>query len=244
MLQANNIVKTFGANPVLKGISFKIAEGEIVGLIGPGGGGKSVLLKILGKVMEPDRGELNFERPETRVGFLFQESALFDSLSVIENTAFPLLEGGLQAEISREEALERSFEVLKQVGLDKAIYKLPGQLSGGMRRRAGIARALVSKPELLLLDDPTGGLDPVAAAAIMNLVLELHESYKPALVMVSHDLRRLIPRVERLMALFGGKIVADFPTDEMLKKADEQVLKFISTRYDLNTAPAASSAHA
>lgn len=235
MVTIEDISVSFNATPVLRGISFALGEGELVGLVGPSGSGKSVLLKVLANVIPPDSGTISSGQPGARpsVGFLFQEGALFDSMSVIENVAFPLLTCGEESEqMSRSEAYDRAAEVLRRVGLAEAVLKHPGQLSGGMRRRAGIARALVARPEVVLLDDPTGGLDPVAASVIMNLILELHRDYEPTVVLVSHDIRRLMPSVQRLLALFRGQIVCDVPPDEVLSLAPPEVVQFLRTRYD------------
>ena len=229
---------------MLNGVGFTVRPGEIVGLGGPSGAGKSVLLKLLGSVMEPDHGSISLDGGGASVGFLFQEGALFDSLSVLENVAFPLISGGKSRrekkekktkELCRNDALETAYAILREVGLSAAYQKMPGQLSGGMRRRVALARALVEQPELVLLDDPTGGLDPVAASVIMNLITSLHDKYGPTVVMVSHDLRRLIPRVQRMMVLMDGRIVCDLPADELAEKASSKVLKFLSTRYDFDT---------
>lgn len=235
MIHLEHVRKTFGENTVLKDVDFVLRPGEVVGLVGPSGGGKSVLLKILGKVLEPTSGTIEYENEqgdskELTVGFLFQEGALFDSMTVLENVAFAArhtLVGKSHAEI-----YEKSQDILAEVGLAKSGGKLPGQLSGGMRRRVGIARALVAHPELVLLDDPTGGLDPVAASVIIDLILELHQLYRPTVVIVSHDIRRLLPKVERVLSLFDGTIVNDSAPRELEKSASEDVLKFLRTRFD------------
>ena len=236
MLKVENISKSFTQTPLLKSINFDLDSSELVGLVGPSGAGKSVLLKIIAGVMEPDFGDVTIDGEPAmgaNIGFLFQGSALFDSLNVLENTAFPLLESPYnKGEVSYEEAMERSYELLKVVGLKDAIYKLPGQLSGGMQRRAGIARALVSKPDYVFLDDPTGGLDPITASVIMELIASLNELYKPCFVLVSHDLRRLLPNVKRVLALFDGVITYDGDSQNLYANAPERVTKFLETRYD------------
>jgi len=240
MLEINNIHKSFSKVPLLKGINFDLAEGELIGMVGPSGAGKSVLLKILGGVIEPDSGEVlsggqAISEQLSSVGFLFQSGALFDSMSVLKNTAYPLLESPVnRGKISYEDAMEKSYEILKLVGLGEAVDKLPGQLSGGMRKRAGIARALVSEPRLVLMDNPTGGLDPVAAQVIIDLILSLHERYKPSVVLVSHDIRRLLPNTKRVLALFEGQIAYDGPTEQLQSAASARVMEFLETRYDFS----------
>ena len=258
--------KVFGSVGVLKDVSFNLKGGELVGLVGPSGGGKSVLLKILGKVLDPSWGSVTHHRSDSperagevrsealSVGFLFQEGALFDSMSVLENVSFPLLSqpiairpdakstpasteavaSGQKFMCGRAEAYERAMEILSEVGLAKAAEKLPGQLSGGMRRRVGIARALVNQPDLVLLDDPTGGLDPVAARVIIDLIVELHHRYNPTVVLVSHDIRRLLPSVKRVLGLFNGEIVCDVAPHDLRSLAPEGVVSFLATRFDFD----------
>ena len=240
MLTVENVSKSFGRTSVIRNVSFTLTPGEIIGLVGPSGAGKSVLLKLIGKVIEPDFGTIthtpqNQDFVQQSVGFLFQEGALFDSLSVIDNVAFPLHSCATKhGKMSYAEVMERAYAILSEVGLSEAYQKMPGQLSGGMRRRVGIARALVSHPDLVLLDDPTGGLDPVAASVIMNLIRSLHETYKPTVLLVSHDLRRLLPNVDRVLALFDGGIVCDESPEELPTRCSSRVLKFLSTRYDFS----------
>jgi phospholipid/cholesterol/gamma-HCH transport system ATP-binding protein len=247
MFVLDAIHKSYGDNHVLRDVSCEIGEGEILGIAGPSGAGKSVLLKILGNVEQPDSGSLrrfNEDGGESEstasVGFLFQESALFDSLSVLENVAFPLVDAGKyqssesKRSVDYESGMQKAYDVLEAVGLSHAYKKHPGQLSGGMRRRVGIARALVCSPDLVLLDDPTGGLDPVAARVIMDLIAELHQRYTPSVVIVSHDLRRMIPSVERLLVLFDGSISADTSIESLEHSITPRVRSFLSTRYDFS----------
>jgi len=258
MIQVHQLTKSYNERQVLKGVTFDLAPGEIVGLVGPSGGGKSVLLKLMGSIISPDSGEVIYDQREANqsgtqkqihVGFLFQEGALFDSMSVLENVAFPLTvkkdityskteSCEFDIGVSKEEASARAYEILCRVGLRDAWKKYPGQLSGGMRRRVGIARALVSKPELVLLDDPTGGLDPVAASVIMELIKELHSLYSPTIVLSSHDIRRLIPAVSRLLSLFNGELISDVKVENLLSKAPPEVIAFLKTRYDFHEAAA------
>jgi phospholipid/cholesterol/gamma-HCH transport system ATP-binding protein len=254
MIEVHQLTKSYNDRLVLKGVTFDLNSGEIVGLVGPSGGGKSVLLKLMGSIIQPDSGEVIYDEKaagsggavkEMHVGFLFQEGALFDSMSVLENVAFPLRvrkdityskseKCEFDCGVSKEEAFSRAHEILCQVGLRDAWKKFPGQLSGGMRRRVGIARALVSKPDLVLLDDPTGGLDPVAASVIMELIKELHSLYSPTIVLSSHDIRRLIPAVSRLLSLFHGKLISDVKIEKLLTEAPPEVIAFLKTRYDFD----------
>ena len=238
MLEVSAISRSFLSRGVLKEASLALPVGGIGGLIGPSGGGKSILLKIIGQIVKSDSGEVRF-RTQTHfpVSLMFQEGALFDSLSVLDNVAFPLVAGkvpiALLPRAQRNQVFERCIEVLGKVGLVHAAGKLPGQLSGGMRRRVSLARALVAKAPLLLLDDPTCGLDPVASSVIMNLIGEIHKEYQPTVLIVSHDLRRLFPLVQSVHALFDGKIVFSGPVSEIAAKGDAMLKRFVSARYDL-----------
>ncbi len=235
MLSAKNLTKFYNDVPVVNHIDFDIHSGDMIGLVGPSGGGKSVLLKLISGVIEPDLGSIEFHDDNaTSVGVLFQEGALFDSMSVLDNVAFPLFEKGVKGEtLSRNDVYDRAYDVLNEVGLRKAYKKHPGQLSGGMRRRVGIARALVAKPKLVLLDDPTGGLDPVAASVILELVNEISETHGLTVVSISHDIRRLLPNVERLWVMVEGRLIYDMPPEQIASSAPRAAIDFISSRYDL-----------
>lgn len=241
-LTVSHIACAFGQKRVLNDVSFSLASGSIAGLIGPSGGGKSVLLKIVSGVAPSDagtidRGGLDTGAP-TDVSLMFQEGALFDSISVFDNIAFPLVNGTVPTTIlSRAEqrlVRDRVGEILAAVGLTKAAHKMPGQLSGGMRRRVSLARALVGRPKLALLDDPTSGLDPIASRVIMELIVKLHEQYQPTLLMVSQDLRRLLPVVNEVFALFDGRIVFHGPVSDIAERAPTDVRHFVACRYDLS----------
>ena len=178
MLRLDSIHKTFGSLRLLRGVSFDLQPGSITGLIGPGGCGKSTIMKILGGVQIPDSGNVFDSRGiRERCGLMFQEGALFDSLSVVDNVAFSLVSGRVPVETlpkeERERVAESAMQILGRVGLSKAALKMPAQLSGGMRRRVSLARSLVARPKLLLLDDPTFGLDPVASSVICGLIGDL-----------------------------------------------------------------------
>ncbi len=240
MVSVKNLTKSFGKKEVLRGVTFAIKPGELVGLVGPSGGGNSVLLKAIANILPPSSGTVEVadkdaNQRQLQIGFSFQEGALFDSLSVIENVAFPLRENlRRNNEPETSEIYDRAYETLCEVGLGEAIHKYPGQLSGGMRRRVGIARALVAHPSVVLLDDPTGGLDPVAASVIMNLISRLHAQYRPTVVLVSHDIRRLLPAIERVLALFAGKITFDGLPSELLSSSPQEVVSFLRTRFDFD----------
>lgn len=240
-IEISNIEKSFHSTAVLRGVTASIQKGSIVGLVGPSGGGKSTLLKILGDVISADSGSFSRGNITTeQVSLMFQEGALFDSLSVADNVAFSLVDGkvplSLLSEDFRLEPIKSVSWILQRVGLYNAAAKMPAQISGGMRRRVSLARALVNKPRLALLDDPTAGLDPVASSVIMELIVELHKESDQTTIIASHDLRRLLPICSEVIALFDGEAVFKGPVDS-LYEADELVKQFISCRYDLSTEP-------
>lgn len=246
MIKVTSISRSFGDKEVLSDVSFSLKPASINGLIGPSGGGKSILFKIIAHTCRADRGWVTFPQGTSHldVGLMFQEGALFDSLSVYDNIAFPLVGGkvpttGLPREL-RQEVCDKVSEILARVGLTRAAYKMPGQLSGGMRRRVSLARALVARPKILLLDDPTSGLDPVVSRVIMDLIAELHNDYKPTTFLVSHDLRRLLPVVERVLALFDGTIAFDGTLTDLANSAPAFVRSFVSCRFEL-PAPGAAT---
>ncbi len=240
MLKVTGLTRSFGDKAVLRDVSFALKPSSINGLIGPSGGGKSVLFKIIADTCRSDRGWVTFPPgcSVRDVGLMFQEGALFDSLSVYDNVAFPLVGGRVPTSAlpreQREDVCSRVSDILARVGLTRAAYKMSGQLSGGMRRRVSLARALVARPKILLLDDPTSGLDPVASSVIMDLIVELHREYKPTTFMISHDLRRLLPAVERILALFDGSITFDGSLQDLTQNAPAFVRSFVSCRFELS----------
>jgi phospholipid/cholesterol/gamma-HCH transport system ATP-binding protein len=208
----------FGGPPVLENISFSVASGETRVLLGPAGVGKSVLLKLANGLLQPDEGSIllfgeNISRMReemlfpirTRTGMVFQEGALFDSLTVRDNVAYQLI----QAEIDDDEIDQRVHEALRFVGLEETFSLFPGSLSGGMRRRVAIARALIHKPELLLYDSPTGGLDPVTSTTIIELIVKQRDVYHTPSVLFTHRLQdaftmcthRFDPSLDRMVPL-------------------------------------------
>jgi phospholipid/cholesterol/gamma-HCH transport system ATP-binding protein len=246
MIEVTGLTCSFGKKQVLKGIDLSIKNSEIVGLIGPSGHGKSVLLKVMAGIYPADSGKVLI-KDGSSIGLMFQEGALFDSLNVLDNVSFPLVSGRvpitLLPAMERQRVEAQALAILDRVGLRQAALKMPGQLSGGMRRRASLARALVAHPDLVLLDDPTSGLDPVASRVIMDLILELHQEYKPTMLLVSQDLRRLLPSVERILALFDGKIIFSGKVSDLAayKRSDaddsaqslRELTHFVSCRYEL-----------
>jgi phospholipid/cholesterol/gamma-HCH transport system ATP-binding protein len=234
MLRIKNGWCILGGKPILQDVTTEFKDEAITALIGPSGGGKSTLLKCLSGVLPLDKGEVRSHTDS--ISLLFQEGALFDSISVIDNVAFPLVQGRVPVSTlpraERAVVQEKALRNLERVGLKDAVNKLPGQLSGGMRRRTALARALVTEPKILLLDDPTAGLDPVASSVIMQLIVDVHNEYKPTTIICSHDLRRLLPIAEYVLALSDGHIVYDGKRVDLGSKANPELHHFVSCRYD------------
>lgn len=233
MITVSNLFCEIDGKKILRGISTEFKPKKITALIGPSSGGKSILFKVLGGVISPSSGTYV---KSAESALLFQEGALFDSMSVFENVSFPLCRDvpfkSLSIE-SKERIFNQVIHILDKVGLSHATHKLPEQLSGGMKRRVSLARALVAKPKILLLDDPMSGLDPVASSVIMKLIEEIHAEFLPTTVIISHDLRRLLPVADRIVAIDKGKVIFEGTKEEIVGSAPESLKTFISCRYDL-----------
>lgn len=244
MLEVDSIVTRFDSDVVHKGVSFRITRGEVVALIGGSGTGKSVLLRevigllrpaegrvrLLGvDVWDSDDGEMNLLR--RRFGMLFQDGALFSSLTVAENIAVPFREHtNLPAELI---APLVGFK-LALVGLPPDTgRKTPAELSGGMRKRVALARALALDPEILFLDEPTSGLDPISARAFDNLLRTLSDSLGLTVFIVTHDLDTLLSIIDRVIVLSAGKIIADGPVGRVMESDDPWVREYFSSRAPL-----------
>lgn len=237
MININAVTKLFDKKVVLDNLNIEINSNECIGLIGPSASGKSVLLKCLGQIYKPEFGSIDTELKNEEISSMFQEGALFDSFSAFDNVIFPLVGGDVPFTRSSSESkieLEKSaIASLSQVGLSAALNKLPGQLSGGMRKRLSLARALVNKPKLALLDDPTSGLDPIASSVIMELIRKIYDENKMTTIIASHDLRRLFPYVDRIIALFDGKVIFDGNLENLKSEKASNLGQFVSARYEL-----------
>ena len=237
MIRIENLRKSFSGVEVLKGASLEVQDGEVVALIGPSGDGKSVLLKHVAGLMQPDSGRIVFngkdmgmlrgsELAEMRghLGFLFQNGALFDSMTVYDNVAFPLRE---KTRLSEEEIQERVQDRLGRVGLEAAEEKYPAQLSGGMVRRAALARALVLSPDTMLFDEPTTGLDPMTVHSIHNLIAAMHEQMGFSGIVVSHEIPGVFAVVQKVAMLHEGVIQFVGTPEEILATDDPVVRSFM-----------------
>ena len=230
--------KAFGKQTVLNGIDLNVAEGETVAVMGKSGTGKSILLKLLVGLQQPDAGSIQLcgkqiqgLKPEElnevrkKIGFLFQQAALYDSLTVGENVCFPLMR---HTKLSESERQEKARAMLSDVGLQSDLDKMPSQISGGMQKRVGLARALVLDPEILLLDEPTAGLDPITAAEIGKLISDLKAKHKITSVVVTYDVRGAKGFADRLILLNEGNILIEGVFADLQKSKDQFVSQFIS----------------
>ena len=241
LLRLENVNISYGMRRVLDAVDLEIRAGDVVGLVGPGGCGKTQLIKVLATLLIPFRGIVRhdgvrirrgavrrLQEVRRRIGMQFQNFALFDDLTVADNVAYPMLAHQRRTDReARAQALERAEALLARVGLEGTGSLLPGALSGGMKRRAAVARALVARPRLALFDDPTAGLDPVNSARILELVAREAAGAERAVVIASHDLDRLLPLVNRILVLRDGSLVFDGSPREGRVAEDPWVRAFI-----------------
>jgi phospholipid/cholesterol/gamma-HCH transport system ATP-binding protein len=238
MVEISDLHKSFNSNIVIDGVSFTVDEAENMIVFGRSGTGKSVLLKCMIRLMEPDSGsvfiqgknvlslglkELNELRKN--VGFLFQGAALYDSMSVRENLEFPLIRN---FEMDKKEINERVHFVLEAVSLLEAIDKMPAELSGGMKKRIGLARSIITKPKLMFYDEPTTGLDPITAKEISALITELQHALKMTSIVVTHDLLCAKIIADRAIILDDGKIVKEGSINDLTSSNDPLLKNFFS----------------
>lgn len=242
MITLRNIHKSFGAQKVLDGLDIDIPDGKITAIIGPSGEGKSVLLKHLIGLLEPDSGSVEVDgenivalrrselnRIREKFGMLFQNVALFDSMTVFENVAFPLEE---KTSLSKEEIRGKVLSALEDVGLKNIEKKYPDELSGGMKKRVGLARAVVLNPKIILFDEPTTGLDPIIKRAIHQLIKDTHAKFGFTAVIVSHEIPEIFDVAQNVAMLFRGKIL-EHGTSEDIQKSDHPAIRqFISGSLD------------
>jgi phospholipid/cholesterol/gamma-HCH transport system ATP-binding protein len=239
MIELKGVYKRFGKQVVLDGVDFNVQEGETVALLGPSGTGKSVLLKTIIGLIKPDRGEVfvdgkdvcrlnrkDLSELRSHIGYVFQNGALFDSDDVFENVRLGITDDAKYRDLDYARA--RVAECIKLVNLPpETVDKYPAQLSGGMRKRVGIARAIAGNPKYLLYDEPTSGLDPVNADVIDELVRSLADTLGVTGVMVTHDVRGAFRTANRLALLTGGKIVQQGTPKEFLASTDPRVQEFL-----------------
>jgi phospholipid/cholesterol/gamma-HCH transport system ATP-binding protein len=242
MIQLTNLHKAFGSQKVLNGLDLTIPAGQITAIIGPSGEGKSVLLRHIIGLMQPDSGRIeidgesiiNIRRSELnrireKFGMLFQNAALFDSMNVFENVAFPLQE---KTALSKSEIRTRVLSALEDVGLKNVEQKFTDELSGGMKKRVGLARALLLNPKIILFDEPTTGLDPIIKRAIHQLIRETHAKFGFTAVIVSHEIPDIFDIAQNVAMLFRGEILQFGTADEIRNSSHPVVKQFISGSLD------------
>ena len=236
MIQIQHLSKTF-AHPVLRNVTLSIPAGCLFGLIGPGASGKSVLLKMITALMRPDAGTLHVDGEDVlrhseidlakfrlQFGMLFQNNALFDSMTVADNVAFPLRRLG---EYNEAEIAERVHERLSAVSLSEFAHRNPSSLSGGQKKRVGVARATITKAPIIFYDEPAAGLDPVTSQKIFDLLRKEQETAKTTVIMVSSDIDRLLTVTDRVGMMYRGSLVFDGTTEEAKKSELPHVKQFV-----------------
>jgi phospholipid/cholesterol/gamma-HCH transport system ATP-binding protein len=226
-----HVSKSFGEKPILRDVSFQVRAGEALCILGRSGTGKSVTLKLIISLLKPEQGQIwidgeevtglhasELSRVRRKMGFLFQGAALFDSLTLYENLALPLLRLTGKSPAQAEVIIDR---VLRDVGLSGDKQKMPSELSGGMRKRAGLARALVLEPRILLVDEPSSGLDRITAAEIDELLLRTKVEHRTTLIVVTHDVRGARRLADRIAVLNQGRLIADGTVEEVQHSENE-----------------------
>ena len=238
MIRLEGVEKSLGGQQVLQGVNLEIPTGQLTTIIGPSGEGKSVMLKHMIGLLRPDRGkvlvdgvdisrlkEKELNEVRKRFAMLFQSAALFDSMNVFDNVAFPLRE---KRAVSDVEITRTVQDMLDRVGLGDMGHKYPAELSGGMKKRVGLARALGMGPEIILFDEPTTGLDPLMARAIHDLILSMHRVFGFTAVMVSHEIPEIFSISDWVAMLKDGKVTAMAPAEEFQRLHDPVIQEFIS----------------
>ncbi|MBW2091788.1 MAG: ABC transporter ATP-binding protein [Deltaproteobacteria bacterium] len=242
MIQIKDLHKTFGDVSVLKGLNLNIEPGQITFIIGRSGGGKSVLIKLIIGLLKPDSGQIlvdgrdivpfgehSLNRMRHRFGMLFQNAALFDSMTVGENIAFPLV---AHSGLKEKEIKELVKQKMAMVGLEGVEDKMPSEISGGMRKRAGLARAIILEPEILLFDEPTTGLDPIMAEMIDDLILHIQQRTNVTSIVISHDIPAALRIAHKVAMIYEGQIVIYGTPEEIQASDNPVVLQFLKGEGD------------
>ncbi len=237
ILVIHNLYKSFGNNHVLVDFNLEIKKGESVVVLGKSGSGKSVLIKCIIGLLEPDKGSIEMfgnnipdideeelDKVRAKVGFLFQSNALYDSMTVRENLEFPLRRHWIA--VSQNEVNTMVMEALEDVGLQHTIDMMPAELSGGMRKRIALARTLILKPEIILYDEPTTGLDPMTGKEIIELIMEIQQKYNTTSLIISHDMNCVRLAGNRVVILFEGSCYATGSFEALQQSHDPKVKQF------------------
>jgi phospholipid/cholesterol/gamma-HCH transport system ATP-binding protein len=239
VIEINNLKKSFGTQEVLTDVSLKLFNGEHLVVLGKSGSGKSVLIKCIVGLLSADSGTINvFNKNVTvlsrkelgelrqKVGFLFQSGALYDSMTVKQNLEFPLRR--IKKHLSEKEIEEKVNEVLEHVGLSDALYKMPSQLSGGMRKRISLARSLVVDPMIMLYDEPTTGLDPITSDEISTLINYVQEKYKTSSMIITHDIKCALSTANRIIMLNDGAVYKEGKVEDFENSTDPLIKSFFN----------------
>ena len=237
-IAVENLLKSFDGHVVLNGVTLRVGQGETMAVLGRSGTGKSVLLRLIIGLVQPDSGSIQIQGQNIsglsvdelgvvrkKMGFLFQHAALYDSLTVAENVAFPLEHH--QRGMPKSERSDRVQQLLSEVGMETSLDKMPSDISGGMQKRVGLARALALSPEILLLDEPTAGLDPISSREIDDLILKLQVEHHMASIVVTHDLFSAKAISNRLALLDQGRVVIEGTFDELQQSDIRFVAEFL-----------------
>lgn len=240
MIEVSQLHKSFGNNHVLRGVDLHVAEGTTTVILGRSGGGKSVLMKHLIGLLRPDSGRVSVDgldldelgrgarlEMRTRFGLVFQMAALFDSMTVFENVAFPLKER--RRELSARQRSERVIAMLESLGLADAQHRLPAELSGGMRKRVGLARALILEPKIVLYDEPTTGLDPITTASVDAMIKEAKNTHGVTSVVISHDIASAFAVADQVAFLHEGSVVEVGPPSRFRHATHPAVQEFLGS---------------
>jgi phospholipid/cholesterol/gamma-HCH transport system ATP-binding protein len=246
VIYIKDLKKAFGPLKVLNGVDFEIKRGENIAVLGRSGTGKSVLIKIISGLLKPDSGvvkvlgqevdklsEKELQELRLKIGFSFQNSALYDSMSVRENLKFPLVRN--RRELNDKEVNDAIESVLDDVGLPQTINQMPSELSGGQKKRIGIARTLILKPEIMLYDEPTSGLDPITCIELNNLILKVQQQYKTSSIIITHDLTCAKTTGNKVAVLMEGKFLKIGSFDEVFSSDDENIRTFYNYNFTENT---------
>lgn len=237
VIEIKNLYKSFGQNKILKGVNLSVFQGEDLIILGRSGSGKSITIKCIVGLIAADKGEIKvfgndithlnntqLDAVRVRMGFMFQSGALYDSMSVEENLSFTLLHH--TKNLSKSEVKNQINNALESVGLKEAIHKMPSELSGGMRKRIGLARALITQPEIILYDEPTSGLDTITAKEISELILAVQKEYKTTSIIITHDMACAKIAGNRILILKDGVINAQGSYEELEKSSDPWIRSF------------------
>lgn len=237
MIVVKELYKSFGNKEILKGVNLHLKEGENLGILGKSGMGKSVLTKCIVRLIEPDAGHINvlgedilnmpnnkLDKIRTHIGYLFQGGALYDSMSIRENLAFPIRRTLMHKD--KHETEGTIEQALRSVGLLDAINKMPSELSGGMKKRVGLARALILRPKVILYDEPTTGLDAVTSGEISELMLKVREDYQASSIIITHDMKCAKITTSRILILEEGQFLAEGTYDELSRSKNKRINAF------------------